>query len=84
MTPGKIELHREKTGRLEQTKEDRCLPLARWCVGMNVDIVNVQSFFSHFQSCWALLLFENKVGHGERDIFAFEYLVGLPNVTRLH
>ena len=45
MTPGKIELQREKTWRLEQTKEDRCLTLARGCVGMNVDIVYVQSFF---------------------------------------
>ena len=63
MTPEKIELQREKTWRLEQTiKEGRCLILARWCVGMNVDIVNVQSFFSHFQSCWALLLFSKQGG----------------------
>ena len=33
MAPGKIELQREKTWRLEQTKENRCLTLARWCVG---------------------------------------------------
>ena len=52
----------KKTRRLEETKEDRCLTstLARWCVGMNVDIVNVQSFFPLFQSCWALLLFSKR------------------------
>ena len=52
----------KKTWRLEQTKEGRCLSLARWCVGMNVDIVNVQSLFPHFQSCWALLLFSKQCG----------------------
>ena len=35
------------------------------------------SFFSHFQSCWHFFCFQNKVGHGERGIFAFDYLVGL-------
>ena len=64
-----------KTWRFEQTKEGRCLTLARWCVGMNVDIVNVQSFFPHFQSCWALLLFSNKMGHGKRGFFPYDYVV---------
>ena len=84
MTPGKIELQREKTWRLEQTKEDRCLTLARWCVGMNVDIVNVQSFFSHFQSCWALLLFSKQGGSRWKRYFCFRLLGWSANVTRLH
>ena len=79
MTPGKIdhELHNVKnTWRLEHTKEGRCVTLARWCVGMNVDVVNVQSFFP-FSVLRGLLLFSNKVGHGERGIFAYDCVVGL-------
>ena len=76
MTPGKIELQREKTWRLEQTKEDRCLTLAR--VGMNVDIVKCSViFFPIFSLAGHFFYFQNKVGHGERGIFAFDYLVGL-------
>ena len=64
MTPGKIELQREKTRRLEQSKEGRCLTLAPWRVETNVDIVNVQSYFPifslaghffYFQTRWVMM-----------------------------
>ena len=61
------------------------IALARWCVGMNVDIVNVQSFFfSHFQSCLALLLFSKQGGSRWKRYFCFRLLGWSANVTRLH
>ena len=58
MTPAKIELENMKKPRkLEQSKtapgslrQPRCARPA-WCVRMNVDVINVQSLFCHFQSC---------------------------------
>ena len=78
MTPGKIELQREKTSRLEQTKEGRCLTLARWCVGMNVDIVNVQSFFPPFSVLLGTsFIFKTRWVTVKEVFFAFDYVVGL-------
>ena len=34
-------------------------------------------FFPVFSLAGHLFYFQNKVGHGERGIFAFDYLVGL-------
>ena len=47
---------------------------------MNVDIVNVQSFPPPppiFSLAGHFFYFQNKVGDGERGIFAFDYVVKL-------
>ena len=86
MTPGKIELQREKKPEGSNKLKRIAALLWRWCVGMNVDIVNVQSFFSHFQSCWALLLlnFSKQGGSRWKRYFCFRLLGWSANVTRLH
>ena len=85
MTPGKIERQREKTWRLEQTKEGRCLTLARWCVGMNVDIVNVQSFFFLFWVLLGISFIFKQGGSRWKRYFRLRLLRGWSaNVTRLH
>ena len=41
-------------------------------------------FFSHFQSCWALLLFSKQGGSRWKRYFCFRLLGWSANVTRLH
>ena len=83
MTPGKIELQRAKTWRLEQTKEGRCLTLARWYVGMNVKIVNVQSFFPIFSLAGHFFYFKQGGSQWKR-YFCFRLRGWSANATRLH
>ena len=52
-------------------------PLVHW---MNVDVVGVKSIFlfvAIFSLAMYFFCFQNKVAHGERNIFAYEYVVGL-------
>ena len=46
---------------------------------MNVDVVRVKSIFfvAIFSLAMYFFCFQNKVAHGERSIFAYEYVVGL-------
>ena len=89
MTPAKVALHnvKNKPWKLEQTKKRVIALRARWCVGVNIDFVNVQSFFfCHFQSCCALpsFLFKNRL-FTAKEVFLFTERCGWSaNVTRLH
>ena len=60
-----------------KVKDGHFVTDARWCIGMKVDVVNVQSLFAIFSLVVHFFRFQNKVVHGERSIFAYEYVVRL-------
>ena len=60
-------------------KEGRCVTEACWCIEWTSYMSN--PFFFFFFAIFSLAVhffcFQNKVAHGERSIFAYEYMVGL-------
>ena len=83
MKPANIELQKErKSEGSSKLKAQQVVALQSPAGALNerrrlaCQILFFFFFFCHFQSCYVLFCFQNKVAHGERSIFAYEYMVG--------